>query len=629
MYQSYYNLNELPFQISPDPKYLWQGQNHKEALSMLKYALLTNKGFMLITGDAGTGKTTIVNALLNSINHNDIVVANIFDPDLDRLGLFNFIADSFKINQKVTNKYEFISCFSKFLYDSSANNKRVLLIVDEAHRLSNDLLEQLRLLSNIERPDNKLLNIFFIGQNELRRTLMARECQALAQRITVTYQIRTLRESETEEYVKYRLKVAGTEEEIFMQTAIPEICRLSRGYPRLINIICDHALLIGYIRNLKTISPDVIRDCSGDLNSLLQAREVSLSNSLQLSATGLFRPIKRRFVKVIDLLLQAIQRAETRVTSFKQSLGIKLGTIQKEKTEGAHRTDSKRPAAKLKQHRLLLGALAASVVVIATTLAFLYQKDLFLIADQQKPTASVLTSPTPLPSETGRHLKPLALPKNIATTAPGHPIEVESAGKLETPKIVALELAKDALKKKNFGRAVKLFEDAMARQPEDMPRVKMLYAQALRGQAGRLLATDPNEAEILLGKAVEADPQNWQAHFDLGKLYTKSQDYPKAIRAYQKAADLNSRSSDTLFNLGFVYAETKSYVNAEKMFLGVAELRPDYLDKALFNLAVVQQKQGKRQQCIENLEKTLMANPNNQKARKHLNQFKGDSGGLR
>lgn len=626
MYESYYNLIELPFQISPDPKYLWLGENYKEALSILKYALLTNKGFILITGDAGTGKTTIVNALLNSINHDDIIVANIFDPDLDRLGLFNLIADSFKINQKVTNKYEFISCFSEFLYDTRSNNRRVLLIIDEAHRLSHDLLEQLRLLSNIERPNNKLLNIFFIGQNELSRTLMARECQALAQRITVTYQIKTLRESEIEEYIKYRLKVAGTEEEIFMQTATPEIFRLSKGYPRLINIICDHALLIGYIRNLKTISPDVIRECSGELSPLLPAREVSFSNSVQLSATDLSRPMKRRFLKVIDMLTEAVQRAENRITSFKQGIGIKLGTIQKEKSEGAHTRDSKRPAAKLKQQRLLLGALAVSVVVISTALAFLFQKDLFSIADHQKPVAPVRTSHAPIPSETGRHLNPLALPKKVAISAPGHPIKVESADKSETPETVALERAKDAFKKKNFGHAVELFEVAMARQPEDMQKVGMLYAQALRGQAGRLLATDPNEAEILLGKAVEADPQNWQAHFDLGRLYTKSQDYPKAIRAYQKAADLNPLSPDTLYNLGFVYAETKSYVSAEKMFLAVVELRPDYLDKALFNLAVVQEKQGKRQQCIENLEKTLTVNPNNQRAQKYLNQFKGNSG---
>ena len=103
MYESYYNLIELPFQISPDPKYLWLGENYKEALSILKYALLTNKGFILITGDAGTGKTTIVNALLSSINHDDIIVANISDPDLDRLGLFNLIADSFDSSSSSIN----------------------------------------------------------------------------------------------------------------------------------------------------------------------------------------------------------------------------------------------------------------------------------------------------------------------------------------------------------------------------------------------------------------------------------------------------------------------------------------------------------------------------------------------
>jgi Tfp pilus assembly protein PilF len=140
------------------------------------------------------------------------------------------------------------------------------------------------------------------------------------------------------------------------------------------------------------------------------------------------------------------------------------------------------------------------------------------------------------------------------------------------------------------------------------------------------LGKNPGERVTLLRKALEADPQNAEAYFDLGNLYTKSKDYSKAINAYQRTADLNYRSTDTFYNLGFIYASKKDYMNAEKMFLLATESRPNYLDKALFNLAVVQQKQGKTNQCIDNLEKALIVNPENQRVRKYLNRFKNNSG---
>ena len=140
-----------------------------------------------------------------------------------------------------------------------------------------------------------------------------------------------------------------------------------------------------------------------------------------------------------------------------------------------------------------------------------------------------------------------------------------------------------------------------------------------------LSGTNVKEAEILLLKAIETDPQNAEAHFDLGNLYTKSKDFNKAINAYQNAADLNYRTAETFFNLGFIYAAKKEYVNAEKMFLLVVDSKTDYLDKALFNLAVVQQKQGKTNQCIENLEKALNINPENERVRKYLNHLQRTS----
>lgn len=264
MYLSHYNLAEKPFQITTDPKFLWLGEKHKEALATLKYGIVDNKGFLLLTGDVGTGKTTLINTLLRDLDSNTIV-ATVVDPDLEKLEFFNFLASAFGIEEKFTKKVDFLAHFTEFLNNAYLNNKKVLLIIDEAQRLSTELLEEIRLLSNIERENTKLLNIFFVGQNEFKKTLTKEECRALRQRITITYQINTLTETETTEYIKYRLKIAGTEKEIFNRKAIRKIYAFSRGYPRLINIICDHALLSGYVKELKTINHAIIKECAQEL----------------------------------------------------------------------------------------------------------------------------------------------------------------------------------------------------------------------------------------------------------------------------------------------------------------------------------------------------------------------------
>ena len=208
-------------------------------------------------------------------------------------------------------------------------------------------------------------------------------------------------------------------------------------------------------------------------------------------------------------------------------------------------------------------------------------------------------------------------------------MEVPPTGKTKTREPITLELAKQELTNQNYSRSVKLFEDIIARNPITTSEIKVYYSRALRGQAGRLLRENPGKAQILLRKALEADPQNAEAHSDLGNIYTQSKDYEKAINAYQKAVDLNYRSTDAFFNLGYIYASKKDYMNAEKMFLLAVESKPDYLDKALFNLAVVQQKQGKRNPCIDNLEKALVVNPENQRVRNYLNRLKNNSGDIR
>lgn len=260
MYLAHYNLKENPFQISPDPKFIWLGENHEEALAILEYGVLFNKGFLLITGDVGTGKTTLINALLKRLGK-DIIVAHITDPILEKLDFLNFIANEFNINMKFNSKGAFLTYFSRYLNDCYLKNKKVILIIDEAHRLDQELLEQIRLLSNIERSDTKLLNIFFVGQNEFIDIISDTNNRALKQRIAINWHLDPLKESEIEKYILHRLRVAGHEGNIFSANVIDGIFSFSKGCPRLINIICDHALLTGYERGVKIINAEIIKEC--------------------------------------------------------------------------------------------------------------------------------------------------------------------------------------------------------------------------------------------------------------------------------------------------------------------------------------------------------------------------------
>ena len=264
MYLDHYSLNQKPFQISPNPKFLWLGEEHKEALAMMEYVILNNQGFLVLTGDVGTGKTTLINALVNNLG-DDVLVATIFNPHLSKLEFFEHVGTDLGIGKNFNGKLDFIRKLSRFLNSAYNNNKKVLLIIDEAQNLSRELLEEIRLLSNIEKEGSKLINIFFVGQDEFNDILMQKECRALRQRITTTYNIQPLTEGETRKYITHRLKIAGCEGKIFTRKAIREIHSFSRGYPRLINIICDQALLTGCVKDTKGIKHPIIRECAQEL----------------------------------------------------------------------------------------------------------------------------------------------------------------------------------------------------------------------------------------------------------------------------------------------------------------------------------------------------------------------------
>jgi general secretion pathway protein A len=264
MYLSFYQLTQKPFQITTDPKFLWLGEKHTEALATLKYGILEDKGFLLLTGDVGTGKTALIKLLVKTIDV-AAIVATIPDPGMDTIDFFNFLASEFHMNRHFASKGEFLIEFKQFLLKAYSSRQKVLMVIDEAQRLTVEMLEQVRLLSNIELENRKLINIFFVGQTEFNRVLLDERSKAVRQRITVSYHIEPLKETETPLYVRHRLKVGGARKEIFTPEAIRQIHAFSRGYPRLINIICDHALLTGYAAGAKSIDHKLIQACEKEL----------------------------------------------------------------------------------------------------------------------------------------------------------------------------------------------------------------------------------------------------------------------------------------------------------------------------------------------------------------------------
>ena len=264
MYLDFYQLHLKPFQISTDPRFLWLGEKHQEALAVLKYGLLDNKGFLLLTGDVGTGKTTLLNALIDSLG-DDVLVAMVADPGLAKIDFFNFVTDSFGLNTRFRSKGEFLIFLKNYLIDLNQQNKQALLIIDECQHLNQKMLEEVRLLSNIEKASTKLINIFFVGQNEFNKIILSPHNRAIRQRITINYNISSLSEAETSEYIRFRLGVAGSDKPIFTSAAIQEVYKFSNGYPRLINIICDQALLTGFVKEKKHIDEKIVAECADEL----------------------------------------------------------------------------------------------------------------------------------------------------------------------------------------------------------------------------------------------------------------------------------------------------------------------------------------------------------------------------
>ena len=258
MYLDYYGLHEKPFNVTSDPSFLYLSKRHKEAFSYLIYGIKERKGFLEITGEIGTGKTTLCRALLNQLDPRT-KAAFIFNSDLSELQILQAIIEDLDIKIKKKTKIELFNQLNNFLLEQLGLGNNVILILDEAQNLKPKVLEQLRMLSNLETEKEKLFQIVLVGQPELRDKLNSPNLRQLRQRIGVRYHILPLEETEVADYINHRLHVAGSNGSIkFTEEAIEKIYEYSTGLPRLINIVSDKALLLGFVLEMDEINGKII-----------------------------------------------------------------------------------------------------------------------------------------------------------------------------------------------------------------------------------------------------------------------------------------------------------------------------------------------------------------------------------
>jgi general secretion pathway protein A len=267
MYKQFYNLRRNPFEITPDPSFLFPTKRHNEALAALYYGVRRHKGFVVLTGEVGTGKTLLVRCLLELLNRSNVGYAYIFNSLLSPLEFLQYISGDFGLPASGKSKSELLLSLSNHIIQRYQKKLTTVLVVDEAHLLSPEVLEEVRLLTNLETAQEKLLQILLVGQPELDQKLDSFELRQLKQRIALRSQLEPLDLEETHGYIHRRLQLAGANSHagaLFPNDAIVEVYRRSRGIPRLINTVCENALINAYARQARSVTPDMIDDVAAD-----------------------------------------------------------------------------------------------------------------------------------------------------------------------------------------------------------------------------------------------------------------------------------------------------------------------------------------------------------------------------
>jgi general secretion pathway protein A len=281
MYEKHFGLTERPFSIAPDPRFLYMSRQHREALAHLLYGVGEGGGFVQLTGEVGTGKTTMSRCLLEQLPQ-EVDVALILNPRVTALELLASVCDELRIqyDAQTTSIKSLTDVLNEYLLEAHSRGRRTVLIIDEAQNLGSDALEQVRLLTNLETTREKLLQVILVGQPELRVLLARQELRQLSQRITARYHLEPIRRDEIAAYISHRLEICGATEALFSERAIDQIHNFSQGVPRLINVLCDRAMLGAFVEGKRRIEPQIVRKA---------AREVLPEEGVEQRGGGIYQ----------------------------------------------------------------------------------------------------------------------------------------------------------------------------------------------------------------------------------------------------------------------------------------------------------------------------------------------------
>ena len=289
MYYSFFGLKDKPFDLAPDGSYVYMSETHKEGLATLRYGVIANKGFLLLTGGVGVGKTTLLNALLRMVQKK-VMVCLLNNPTLTKKEFFHYVANQVGLPYK-NNKSIFIIHFKKLLEQCEEKGEKILLVIDEAQAFPIDLLEEIRLLSNLAGESN-VLSIFLVGQPEIREQLATSQLLPLRQRIGIRYHIEPLSSKDTQKYIHFRLIQAGASDpSVFSRKAIETIHEASQGNPRLINVLCDYAMLSGFAKDLKKLDKPLVLEC---------IEEIRLPGEATLQTSEVLKQSRQQVVEVLQ-----------------------------------------------------------------------------------------------------------------------------------------------------------------------------------------------------------------------------------------------------------------------------------------------------------------------------------------
>ncbi len=266
MYKSFYQLQANPFTTSPDPRFLYMMPHTREALAGLEYGIAARKGFIVLTGEVGTGKTTLLRRALGSFDQSRVFTSFVFNPQLETLDFLEFVLSDFGLTPANRTKSGMLIQLNRWLVERFRHQETCVIVVDEAQNLSSELLEEIRLLTNLETSSEKLVQIILSGQPEFEQKLRQPELRQLRQRISLWCRTQALSLEQTGAYIAQRLLIAGTAEQLFLPDAVAAIHRASRGIPRIINLICEHALIFGYVEQLPQIPVRIVMAVAQDLD---------------------------------------------------------------------------------------------------------------------------------------------------------------------------------------------------------------------------------------------------------------------------------------------------------------------------------------------------------------------------